>query len=140
PVAGELSLSFDERETLEVTLRVVTPLIGADRKLREIVDAAAALAGSSQRLPADALEAAALRVREAFAEAPRGVPQGHLQTTVERVLLEGRHHQRRSVLGQQRVRGLFHVRGAKAAMIAYLPESVAPELPLLSRLPARAVA
>jgi hypothetical protein len=139
-VSGELSVCYDELLVLKATLGVVGPLIGPDKRLRETVEASAAVLGAEPRPPAEALEGATVRVREAFASGSRAVPPSYLSTTVERMMLEGRSYQRRMLLGQTRLRALLAMPGARSALPVYLPEALANDLPLFQRFPAKLVA
>jgi len=140
-VAGELHFPFDELETLKATVTAVTPLIAGDKKLRETVDTVNELLktpwlGSSSGVA----EGLTTRVKESFAQGNRMLPPSYLETHTERVLLEQRHYQRRTVFGEKVIRSLFVAQGASSPVPAYLPESLANRLPMFQRFRARLVA
>jgi hypothetical protein len=143
-VAGDLRVAFDEAEALRATLASALPLVGADRKLREAVDAAHDLATGGRagapvfgEITSAVADRLAQRVRDAVAQNGR-VPPGYLDAQVERVLLERRAYQRRAVLGEGRLRALLQIPGGPA-LPAYLPEAVARRLPMFAAFPVRAL-
>jgi hypothetical protein len=139
-VSGELALCFDDEETLSATLAVVGPLVGADKRLREVVDAAASIGKGAWKTPSDVIEGALARIRDAFTQGNRAVGPAYLQASVERLLLEGRKYEQRMILGQQRIRGLLSPPGVRAPIPTYLPASLSEELPLFRRFPAKIIA
>jgi hypothetical protein len=138
-VSGELTFTFDELEALKATITVVSPFIGTDKKLRDTVTAATELIKAEWRAPGDVAEGFTSRVKEAFAQASRALTPSYLQSSVDKLLLEGRHYQRKTLLGETRVRAYFDVPGASAPMPLYLPDALAPRLPLFKQLRARAI-
>jgi Uncharacterized protein conserved in bacteria (DUF2169) len=136
-VAGELATPFGEVETLQGTVNTVTPLIGDDEALRASVEAAKELLGLPPLASAPGVaEGLTARVRDAFHAGKRSLPAGYLDAQTERALLEQRAYQRRTVLGGRRQRALFHFAlGAPGAapVVTYLPEEMAPRLPLFAR-------
>ena len=138
-VGGELALTFDEVETLRATLTVVQPFLGQDKKLRDVVAGATEIQRSEWTVTGDVAEGLTRRVEEAFAQGPRAVAPGYLETTVERMLLEGRRYRRRTLLGEPRIRALLTLPGGGAAVPTYLPDALAPRLPLFRRFRAKAV-
>jgi hypothetical protein len=138
-VAGELALAFDELDALKATIAVATPFIGTDKKLREVVTTATELTKSEWPAPADVAENLTLRLEEAFAQGPRTVAPGYLQSSVKRLLLEARSYQKKSIFGERRIRALFHFAGGRAPIPAYLPETLGARLPLFLRFRASAI-
>ncbi len=145
-VAGELCFDFDEVETLRAILTVTGPFLGADKKLREVTTSAADALKLEGRLPGDIAEGFSRRIEEAFAQGQRAVAPGYLDTRVERILLEGRRYQKKTLYGETRLRALLTFPGAGAGSGAgsgpvptYLPESLATKLPLFRRFKARAI-
>jgi hypothetical protein len=69
------------------------------------------------------------------------LPQGYLEAHTERLLLEQRYYQKRTLLGQEWIRALLTPSGAAAgeAIPTYLPERLSKELPMFQRFRARAV-
>jgi hypothetical protein len=68
------------------------------------------------------------------------LPVKFLDAHLERVLLEQRRYQKRTVFGAPMLRGLFTPAGSSAALPAYLPESVADKLPLVVQMKVRLIA
>jgi hypothetical protein len=163
-LAGEIAFPFDEVETLKATVTTALPLVGTDESLKSAVE----LSKEFLRLPgltsspavADGLTS---RVRDAFAGARRAVPANYLDAQTERVLLEQRAYQRRTILGGKRLRALFTLAGAPGTgapaggpsvaaasnaaatggaqtLVVYLPESTALDLPMYGRFRARIIA
>lgn len=156
-LAGELELPFDELSALRATITTVTPLMQPEETaLKNAVTAGKEFLATPGLMSAPAVaEGLTKRIEEAFAQGKRVVAAGYLEAQRERALLEQRQYQRRSVLGGKHLRGLL--RGdppaakqgtsAKAPPAAnnppapaYLPESLAEELPLFSRFRVRILA
>lgn len=140
-LSGELAFPFDELETLKATLAAVTPFARADNKLKEIVEVAREATQTPWLQGAGRVaEGLTAQVREAFGETRRGLPAGYLEAHTERILLEQRHYQKRTVMGQPWIRALFTLTGASAPTPAYLPIGLAKDLPMYERLMVRMVA
>ena len=144
-VGGELTLPFDEVETLKATLAAVTPLVAGDVKLQAAIDTAQKLLqtpwlnGGASEL-ADNLT---VKIREAFAQQTRAVPARYLDHHTERILLHQRAYQKRTVLGKTCVRGVLVLAGTKEGkdgLPVYLPEEAARELPGLLRFSVKLMA
>jgi len=138
--SGELTFTFDEYETLKATITVVSPFIGTDKKLRDTVTSATELLKAEWRPPGDVADGFTARVKEAFTQASRALTPSYLQSSVDALLLEGRHYQRKTLLGELRIRALFEVSGGGSPIPAYLPEAQAKQLPLFKQLRARVLA
>jgi hypothetical protein len=138
--SGELSFTFDEIEALKATITVVSPFIGTDKKLRDTVTAATELLKSEWRAMSDVAEGFTDRIKEAFAQASRALAPNYLQTSVDKLLLEGRHYQRKVLLGENRIRALLDVPGGGAPVPAYLPEAQAKQVPLFKQFKAKVLA
>lgn len=139
--SGDLALSFDELEMLKATIAVVTPFLPADKALKDLVDGVNELIKSSSLDGSnDVAEGYTARIRDAFGATKRGLPANYLESRTERMLLEQRRYQKRIVLGKTCLRGAFTAAGSDEAMPAYLPDSLAKELPMMKRFSARLVA
>lgn len=134
--AGEIELQFDEDEVLKATAALAAPFAGADKSLKEAVDKASD-AAPADRVMCDKLTA---RIREAFSQSQRSMPQNYLTSQVDRALLEQRHYQKRALLGQRWIRSLLAVPGGTSPIPAYLPESLENELPMFKRFRAKLIA
>jgi hypothetical protein len=135
-VTGDLQLYFEEVEALKATVAVVSPLAAADKKLKDMVDAAAELLASDFKCTSSIAEGMATRLREAFGQVNRTLPATYVEQGVERILLEQRRYQKRTILGEPRLRCALFVNGATAnaaSVPAYLPESLEKELPMYQR-------
>ena len=140
-VAGELSIDFDELETLKAVVSVATPLAAADEDLKAAVDQATGyLAVPGLVSSPDVAQSLTSRIREAFAKGKRAVPGTYLDTESERALLERRAYQKRNVFGGPHLRVLFFFSGSSTGVPTYLPEALAAKLPLYRRLPVRLIA
>jgi hypothetical protein len=131
-VGGEVQFYFDEVETLKTTLSIATPLAGTDKRMRDAIDGAAeVLKGRCSPSIADGSTA---RIRDAFAQMNRSLPPNYLDATSERVLLEERHYQKRTMLGERRIRAMMTPAGGASPVPLYLPEALEKKLPLFPRL------
>jgi hypothetical protein len=141
-LTGELSFPFDERETLKAMVAVTTPIASADETLKNALrEAREFLAMPDVLSPAPIVEGYTARIREAIQRGRRTAATDALEMQVERALLEGRHYQRRQVLGMNAVRSLLSSgagSGARPAPV-YLPDDLARKLPLFQRFRARLI-
>jgi hypothetical protein len=141
-VGGDVTLAFDERESLKATVGLVAPFAGSDKKLKEQCDTTRELLESPWLETGSAgMEALAASLREAFAKAPRGgITPGSIEAQCERILLERRRFSKRTLLGEEWVRALFTPEGAEQPVPLYLPEAAAKQLPMFARFRARLLA
>lgn len=140
-LAGQLQFPFDEVEALKALVAAVTPLAATDPRLREVIDAVGEmLKGPFLQSSTGAARQMTLRIKDALASGRSTISQGTIDAHVERMLLEQRRYQRRSVFGDQRIRALLHLDRAPRPMPAYLPERLVTELPLFERFKVRMIA
>ncbi len=139
---GELVFPFDERETLRTVIAVATPVAGTDEVLKSAIRDAREFLAMADSCPSPIVEGYTARLREAFGRGRRSLTPETFEGHVERQLLEGRHYQKRQVLGMVAIRALLHTAtgtGARPAPV-YLPEDLARRLPMFSRFRARLIA
>lgn len=139
--AGELSFPFDEREVLNVMSAIAAPLAAGDKKLKDAVDAANALlkTPSVHSLHGFAEEFIA-RLKDAFRQSNRTLPERYLETQTERALLEQQSYQKRTVIGQPCSRALLTPAGATIPIPAYVPDSASNDLLMFNVFNARVIA
>ncbi len=131
-LTAELEMPFDEFETLKATATAARPLASGDKRLKEALDVVdEQLRGQWLTGSGGIAERLTGTVREAFAQAKRGVPPDYLETQSERMLLEQRAYQRRSLYGKKWLRSVM--RGASGLIPVYLPEEMKDELPMFRR-------
>jgi isopentenyldiphosphate isomerase len=119
----------------------VTPLIAGDKKLKETVDTVNELLKTPWLQSGTGVaEGLTARVKEAFAQGNRMLPPSYLDTHTDRILLEQRHYQRRTVFGEPWIRSLFAHPGSSQTMPAYLPDAIAKKLPMFQTIRARLIA
>jgi hypothetical protein len=141
-VAGEITLPFDELEALKATITTVSPLVTpGDENLRASIDSAKDFLKTPGLTSAPAVsEGLTTRIKDAFAQARRGVPAAYVDTQTERVLLEQRSYQRRAVLGEKHLRALLSMPGSQTPVPSYIPEEVCLKLPMYQRFRVRIIA
>lgn len=141
-VAGELELPFDELEALKAAMSAALPAVSAaDKQLEEAVAIAKDFVRTPGLSPAPAVsEGLTARIREAFVKEKKAFPSGYVDTQMERVLLSGRHYQKREVFGGMFVRCLTWLPGEKSALVGYLPADVSNKLPMWRRFRVRVIA
>ncbi|HLM76276.1 MAG TPA: hypothetical protein VK459_26395, partial [Polyangiaceae bacterium] len=140
-LAGDLVFPFDELETLKATVTAVSPLVAGDKKLKEVVDTVNELLKTPWLSRSGAVaEGQTARIKEAFGQGNRMVPASYLDSHTERILLEERHYQKRTVFGQTWIRSLYVSAASPDQIPAYLPESLAKQLPMFQRLRTRFIA
>jgi hypothetical protein len=154
-MGGELRFPFDEVETLRATVVAVTPLIGADKRLKDTVDSinellkTPYLQGSS-----GVVEKLTRDLRTQFREANRALPASYLDAHVERLLLEQRRYAIRKVFGGEFIRALLTSPGSSGSdsgsggksssasepIPVYLPKLLDQTLPMLVVMKVRIIA
>ncbi len=144
-LAGELSFPFDERETLKVAVAIASPLAATDEALKTAIrEAKEFLAGGADQVcPGPLADGHTTRIRDIFQRGRRSVSADTLDIQIERALLEGRHYQKRQVLGMNAIRALLHSTTGNSSVRpapVYIPEDIAKKLPLYQRFRARIIA
>jgi hypothetical protein len=140
-LSGELRFPFDEVEHLKAAAAAAKPLAKDDKRLGDLIDTVNELAGTLllQGSPG-AIDSLLKDLSSAVSQSKRPLPVKFLDAHLERVLLEQRRYQKRTVFGAPMLRGLFTPTGSSAALPAYLPESVADKLPLVVQMKVRLIA
>jgi hypothetical protein len=139
-MTGELQLTFDELESLKAYVTEAGPLASSDKRLRDAVDAASEALKASWPPSAALAEGLSARIKEAFVQSNRSLPPLYLEVAAERALLVQRLFQKRTILGKPRLRCLFTTAQGATPIPLYLPESLAPQLPMFQRFRATIVA
>ena len=136
-IGGELRFPFDEIETLKTAAAAAKPLAKDDKKLTDLLEMVGELLETPllQGSPT-AVESLLRDLTNAVQQARRALPVKYLDAHIERVLLEKRRYQRRTVFGGTCLRALL----GKEAIPAYLPEDLASKLPLVTQMKARLIA
>jgi hypothetical protein len=138
-LVGELRLPLDEVETLKATAGSAKPLAKDDKKLADLLDSINDLIGTPLLEGPGVVDGMLREIRDAVAQSKRTLPVKYLDQHVERVLLEQRKYQRRTVFGKPCVRALLG--GSRDGGVpVYLPEDVSAKLPLVSQLKVRIIA
>jgi hypothetical protein len=140
-LSGELRFPFDELEALKVTVAAIAPLATEDnKKLKDALEAAnEVLKTPLLQAPAN-VESATSEMRDALRQGRRAISSGQLDAHIERVLLEGRRYQKRTVFGDEQIRSLCLPSGETSTIPAYLPFALSTKLPLMTRLKVRLIA
>ncbi len=118
-VTGELVFPFDETAMLESTLATALAHSTGEPTLRGAIDLAKDFLATPDRVAMPpVIESVTARLREAAARI-RKVPAGHVESEVERALLEARSYQRRPFGGGTRIRALLTGPSQDAPVIVY---------------------
>jgi hypothetical protein len=140
-VDGEVRLLFDELETLRATLTIAAVFAAGDDPLKAaIAEARELLRTPDLRSPPSVTEGYITRVQEAMKRAKRGPTPGYLEEQTERVLVEARHYQRRTVYGAPHLRAQIQIGNGARPWPLYIPEAAATRLPMFARFTARILA
>ncbi|MDI1442494.1 DUF2169 domain-containing protein [Polyangium sp. 6x1] len=141
-LAGEIEMPFDELEALKAAMSTAAPLVtAADEGLKAAVGVAKDFVQMPGLSAAPAVcEGLTTRIRDAFSREKKGLPADYLEQQMERVLLGGRHYQKREVFGGRFLRCLIWLPGEKGAIVGYLPEEVGKKVPMWRRWRGRVVA
>jgi len=140
---GQLRFPFEDVEILRATAASVAPIAGEDKKLKEalsqvkeLVDTPL-LAGSGETV-----RNFTNHLRKLFEQSRRALSLDYLDETVQRVLLEQRRYQKRTLFGADWIRALFTSKGdAKdQAIPCYLLELLDKQLPTMSHFETRLIA
>ncbi|TKD09994.1 DUF2169 family type VI secretion system accessory protein [Polyangium fumosum] len=135
---GELSLPFDPIEALKTTAATARPFAAGKEALSAAIEEAEGFIGSPGYQNAPGLAERFTRsIREAYALSAHGLGGDDLDVLVARALCEGRHYQRRRVLGGNHLRALLRAPGERHPLVVYLPGAIADDLPLFGQFPAR---
>lgn len=139
-VQGELELPFDELSVLKATVAAVRPLSAGDKRLTEVLDAVEELSKTPWLEGSSGIAAGLLdRVREAFGMAKRAVTWEYVESHTERMLLERRCYQTRTLWGKRWIRGVLRG-GVGGDVPTYLPESLKDKLPMFKRFRVKLIA
>ncbi|UQA55271.1 DUF2169 domain-containing protein [Polyangium aurulentum] len=140
-LSGELRFPFDELEVLKVTVAAIAPLVTEDnKKLKDALESAnEVLKTPLLQAPAN-VEGATGEMRDALRQGRRAISSGQLDAHIERVLLEQRRYQKRTVFGDEQIRSLCLPSGETSPIPAYLPFALSTKLPLMTRMKARLIA
>jgi hypothetical protein len=142
-LAGEISLPFDEVEELRALIVAARPA-RADLALAGLLDFAEEMSATELQGSPEVADGLCTSLRDAWAQANKVLPAGHLGQQVERALLFRRAYQRRELLGKRWIRALFtHGAGGGGdprPIPAYLPAAAAARVPLFRHFPARILA
>jgi hypothetical protein len=135
-LAGELEFPFDELATLKATAAAASPFALADRKLKEQLDVVEELLKTPWLQGSGSIARGLTeKIEEAFAQPKRGVPPEYLGSHTERMLLEQRCYQTRTLFGKRWIRSTLTGSGVPV----YLPEALKDELPMFKRVRVKAV-
>ena len=140
-IAGELSFIFDELSQLKSTVAATSPFASSDKKLKETLDTVNEILQTPWIQGSTGVaEGLVQRIKEAFAQGSRSVPASYLDTQTERMLLEQRAFQKRTVFGEPYLRTLLSPLGVQSAIPTYLPEALATKLPMVLKMRVRVLA
>jgi hypothetical protein len=140
-MSGRLHLPFDELETLKATLAAVTPLIAGNKELAETVATVQELMTTPwlQEGSGEVAQKLTDKIRAVFKKGDRVLDPAYLDDHTERILLEQRRYQHRTVLGDEWIRGLLAPSSSKERIPTYIPLAIAKDLPMFKSFDARVI-
>jgi hypothetical protein len=140
-LAGRLQFPFDELEILRATAAALTPLAGDDKKLKESLSNVKELLESPLLQHSNELiDNFVKHLRGLYDGSKRAVSRDYLDTSVERMLLEQRRYQKRSLFDGSWIRALLSPTAGGETIPTYLPESLDKTLPMMVAFRARLLA
>ncbi|MDI3292176.1 hypothetical protein QHF83_53195, partial [Polyangium sp. 15x6] len=140
-LTGELRFPFDEVEHLKAAVAAVTPLVTEDnKKLKDALEAANEVLKTPLLQAPSNVEVVTSELRDALRQSKRSVTVSQLDAHIERVLLDQRKYQKRTVFGDEQIRALCVPAGENTAVPVYLPQTLSMKLPLMLRMKARLLA
>ncbi|MEQ9320323.1 MAG: DUF2169 domain-containing protein, partial [Polyangiaceae bacterium] len=137
---GVLRFPFDPIEALRATAATVKPVSGDDKKLQEALEQVdellqtPLLSGNT-----DTVGNFTKHLRTLYQESRRSLSIDYLDETVERMLLEQRRYQKRTLFGGPCIRALLGSRKDDKGLPTYLPESLADKLPMMTSFSTRII-
>ncbi len=139
-VEGDLRPSFDAVARVERLVALLEPLALGDDKLQSELKQIGKLLESPYSLRVGGTaDRVSRQLEQLFMPKHRAVVEG-IDDKVERLLLEDRAFASRKVLGAPHLRATITFGDADEAVVAYLPEDVADELPLFTSFRCRVLA
>ncbi|MFO0759150.1 MAG: hypothetical protein U0359_21840 [Byssovorax sp.] len=140
-IGGELRFPFDEIETLKAAAAAAKPLARDDKKLGDLLEMIGEVIGTPLLQGAPSMAESLLRdLNQAVQQSKRAMPVKYLDAHLERVLLEQRRYQKRTVFGGPSLRALLVPARESTPIPSYLPDSVADKLPLLTQMKVKVIA
>jgi hypothetical protein len=140
-VDGELRFFFDELETLRAALTIAAVFSPGDEPLKTaIADAREFLRTPDMRSSPSVTEGYTTRIQEALKRSKRAPTPTYLDEQTERVLVEARHYQRRTVYGAPHLRAQIQIGTSARPWPLYVPEPAAGRLPMFARFTVRILA
>jgi len=138
--AGELTMRYDELETLKATLAALAPHASGDKRVEEAMAKVQEMFKMPWAQGANGvLEETTTNLRKLFGEVRKGIAQDRFEAQIEQTLLDGRHYRKRAVFGQPRLVGALWSMDGKQSLPVYLPDHLAKELPTLRRMHVRVI-
>lgn len=139
-VEGDLQPSFDAVAKVERLVALLEPLALGDEKLQGELQQISKLLESPYSLRVGGTaDRVSRQLEQLFTPKHRAVVDG-IDDKVQRLLLEDRAFAQRKVLGAPRLRATITFGDADEAVVAYLPEEVAEQLPLFTSFRCRVLA
>lgn len=140
-LSGRIAFPFDPVESLKAMIAAVTPFLGANKPLDETVTAVEELLKTPWlQSSGDVTEGLTEKIRAAFKQGNHAVKADYLDDHTRRMLLEGRHYQKRTVFGDEWLRALMMPSLSKTGIPSYLPHTLDKELPMFEAFDARIIA
>ena len=140
-VSGRLAFPFDRVEQLKAMITSVQPFVGANKALSDEVERVQELLEAPWlKSSGEVTDGLIERVRKAFRQGSHAVGASYPDDQSERVLLEQRQYQRRTVFGAEWLRATMTPPLSKEEVPTYLPDKLANELPMFQAFDARAIA
>jgi hypothetical protein len=140
-LAGEMEVRFDGRARVRAMVAAAALLLASDREASASLAALRGLLDDPALEGADGVaEALKTHVHSLVAQSKRAPAAAFLDAEVERALLAQRRYEKLSHLGKKWLRAHVHCERDAAPLLAYLPEALAPLLPLSRRFSARLIA
>lgn len=139
-LVGELRFPLDDVEILKTTAACAESIAKDDKRLTDLLASVGELVKSPLLQGSSGVADGMLReLKDAIAQTKRPLPVKYLDAHVERVLLEQRKYQKRTVFGEPCLRALFAPAhgGSGPTIPAYLPEELGTKLPLVMQMKAR---
>jgi hypothetical protein len=136
-VKGTLRFPFDDIETLKAMVASATPFATGNKILADALDTANQVL-AAPKPPSEMAANVAKNIRAAYEKSDR-LEVSYLDESTEKTLLAERSYNRRSLLGDKWVRALLTPAAGKTAVVAYIPDAIAKDLPMFTSFVARLI-
>ncbi len=141
-MTGRLHFQFDELERLKATIAAVAPFSAGNKELQQAIETVNELMKTPwlSRGSGEVARGLADRIRKSLKRGGGHIDPSRVEEHTERMLLEDRCYQKRSVFGGEQIRALLAPSTGKTRIPVYLPAMLKDDLPMFLSIGVRLIA